>query len=74
MVKIMCPGSEGTRNSAVIEGGVTKCVLFVCFRAAGNKSDLPKIHRLYARDLALKDKSSCSSDRDLFLAFLASCT
>lgn len=75
MVRIMCLSSEGTRNSTVIEVGVTKCVLFVCFSAVGKKSDLPKIHQLCARDLALKDKSSRSSDRDLFfLVFPASCT
>lgn len=66
MVKIMCTSSEGTRNSAVIEVGVSKCVLFVCFSAVGNKSDLPKIHQLYAADLVLRYKSSCSSNRDLF--------
>ena len=69
----MCISSAGTRNSAIMEVGVTKCVLFVCFSAVGNKSDLPKIHQLYARDLALKDKSPCSSDGDLFLVFPASC-
>lgn len=66
MVKIMCASSERTRNSVVIEVGVSKRVLFVCFSVVGNKSDLPKIHQLYAVDLALKYKSSCSSDRDLF--------
>lgn len=66
MVKIMCMSPMRTRNSVVIEVGVGKRVLFVCFSAVGNKSDLPRIHQLYAGDLALKHKSSCSTDRDLF--------
>lgn len=66
MVRIMCTSPKRTRNSRVIEVGVSKRVLFVYFSAVGNKSDLPRIHQLYAVDLALKYKSSCSSDRDLF--------
>lgn len=63
MVKIMCPRSEGTRNGTIIEVGVSKRVLFVCFSALGNKSDLPKIPSYRP---GIKYKSSCSSDRDLF--------
>lgn len=44
MVKIMCISFEGIRNSVVIEVGVSKCVLFVCFSVVGNKSDLFKIY------------------------------
>lgn len=66
--------AEGTGNSVVTEAAVREFVLFVCFSVVRNTSDLPKIHQLHAVDLALRYKSPCSSDRNLFLVFPASCT
>lgn len=42
----MCSSCEGTRNNQVMEVGVSRRVVFVCFSAAGNKSDLPEMHEL----------------------------
>lgn len=53
MIRIMSKHPEGTRNSGVMEVGVSKHVLSVCFSAVSNKSDLPRIHQLPAVHLAL---------------------
>lgn len=60
MEEIMCSSCEGTRNNQVMEVGVSRRVVFVCFSAAGNKSDLPEMHELDAVDLAAQCKSPCS--------------
>lgn len=74
MVKIMCPSPEKTRNSAVIEVGVSKRVLFVCFSAVGNQNDLPRIHQLFAETWLYKYKSLAAATETFFLVFPASCT
>lgn len=73
-MEITRPRSEGTGNSVVTEAAVRELVLFVCFSAVSNKSDLPRIHQLHAVALTLRYKSPCSSNRNLFLVCPASCT
>lgn len=53
MVRIMSTHPEGTRSNSVMEVGVSKHVLSVCFSAVSNKSDLTRIHQLPAVQLAL---------------------